>query len=124
MEKVRKARRKAFKGLSNITVADSLTPELAEDIERAAPEVQILNIDVMDDTEIDLSLLSNLGDLLSIEIREGPNLQKISLEGVQDLELLMKLEVNIDPEKSIEKIDLTPLANHLELKVVTIAGPF
>jgi hypothetical protein len=101
MDKVRKARRKIFKGQSSITIADSLTPELVEDIEFAAPEVQLLYIDVIEDTTFDLSLLNNLGNLIGLEIREGSNLQEISLDGVQDLELLMKIEINVNPEKSI-----------------------
>jgi len=118
----RKVRRESFKGLSRITLADSLTEEVVEDIVAAAPEVQMLYVDVLEDTSLDISLLSDLQDLLTLEIREGSNLQHINLEGIQDLELLIKIEININPEKSFDELDLTPLAGHQELKVVTIAG--
>ena len=123
LPQARRVRRESFKGLFRITIADSIDKELVEDIVAAAPEIQMLYIDVLEDISIDIALLKELKDLLSLEIREGPNLQNIKLDGIQELGLLHRIEINVNPERSIEEIDLTPLANHPELKVVTIACP-
>lgn len=119
----RKARRESIRGLSRITIADPLTTEVIEDIVAAAPEVQMLYIDVLEDTSVDLALLKELKDLLILEIREGPNLRQINLEGIQELNLLTRIEINVNPEGDVEEIDLIPLANHPDLSVVTIACP-
>lgn len=116
------ARRESIKGLSRITYSGSLTKEVVEDIVAAAPHVQILNIEIFDDTSFELSILKELKDLLMLKILEGTNLNHIKLEGIQELDLLTGIEVNVNPE-SIEEIDLTPLANHPSLHSVTIAGP-
>ncbi len=118
----RKARRESIKGLSRFTYSGALTKEVVEDIVAAAPHVQILNIEVFDDTSFELSILKELKDLLMLKILEGPNLTHIKLEGIQELDLLTGFEINVNPE-SIEEIDLTPLANHPSLHAVTIAGP-
>ncbi len=118
----RKARRESIKGLSRFTYSGSLTKEVVEDIVAAAPHVQILNIEVFDDTSFELSILKELKDLLMLKILEGSELTHINLEGIQELDLLTGFEVNVNPE-SIKEIDLTPLANHPNLHSVTIAGP-
>jgi hypothetical protein len=123
LTQARKVRRESLKGLSRITIADSLDKELVEDIVAVAPSVQMLCIDVLEDTSIDIALLKALKDLISLKIRGGRNLQNIKLEGIQELGLLLRIEININPERSIEEIDLAHLANHHELKVVTIACP-
>ncbi|MGY5863596.1 MAG: hypothetical protein RTV41_03270 [Candidatus Thorarchaeota archaeon] len=119
----REARRAAIKGLARVTITSNLDQELVEDIVAAAPEVQILYIDLQEDTIVELSILSPLKDLLVLKIQEGPKLQSISLDGIQELKLLTGFEINVNPEESIEEIDLTPLANHPDLRVVTIACP-
>ncbi|MCK5389211.1 MAG: hypothetical protein KAJ36_01895, partial [Candidatus Thorarchaeota archaeon] len=118
----RKKRRESIKGLSRFTYSGSLTKEVVEDIVAAAPHVQILNIEIIDDTSFELSILKELKDILMLKILEGPNLTHIKLEGIQELDLLTGFEINVNPE-SIEEIDLTPLANHPNLHAVTIAGP-
>jgi len=118
----RKARRESIKGLSRFTYSGSLTKEVVEDIVAAAPHVQILNIEVSDDTSFELSILKELKELLMLKILEGPDLAHIKLEGIQELDLLTGFEVNANSE-SIEEIDLTPLADHPNLHSVTIAGP-
>ncbi len=118
----RKARQESIKGLSRFTYSGSLTKEVVEDIVAAAPHVQILNIEVFDDTSFELSILKELKDLLMLKILEGSELTHINLEGIQELDLLTGFEVNVNPE-SIKEIDLTPLANHPNLHSVTIAGP-
>ncbi len=118
----RKKRRESIKGLSRFTVSGSLTKEVVEDIVAAAPHVQILNIEIIDDTSFELSILEELKDILMLKILESSNLTHIKLEGIQELSLLTGFEINVNPE-SIEEIDLTPLANHPTLHSVTIAGP-
>lgn len=118
----RKALRKSIKGLSRFTYSGALTKEVVEDIVAAAPHVQILNLEVFDDTSFELSILKELKDLLMLKILEGDSLTHIKLEGIQELDLLTGFEINVNPE-SIEEIDLTPLANHPNLHSVTIAGP-
>ena len=118
----RKKRRESIKGLSRFTYSGSLTKEVVEDIVAAAPHVQILNIEISDDTTFELSILKELKDLLMLKILEGPNLTHIKLEGIKELDLLSGFEINVNPE-SIEEIDLTPLANHPNIHAVTIAGP-
>jgi len=118
----RKKRRESFKGLSRLTYSGSLTNEVVEDIVAAAPHVQILNFKIFDDTSFELTILKELKDLLMLKILEGPNLTHITLEGIQELDLLTGFEVNVNPE-SIKEIDLSPLANHPNLHSVTIAGP-
>ena len=103
-------------------MSGSLTKEVVEDIVAAAQHVQILTIEILDDTSFDLSILKELKDLLTLKIEEGPDLTHIKLDGIQEFDLLTGLEININPE-SIEEIDLTPLANHPTLHAVTIAGP-
>ena len=119
----RKARREYIKGLSRFTVSGSLTKEVVEDIIAAASDVQILNIEILDDTIFDLSILKELKDLLMLKISEGQNLTHIKLDGIQELDVLTGLEINVNPEESIEEIDLTPLTNHPTLHAVTIACP-
>lgn len=119
----RKNRRDSIKGLSRFTIADSFDKELVEDIVAAAPEVQVLTIEILEGTIFDLSLLSDLKELLLLKILEGPLLQQITLEGIQEFDLLTGIEINVNPETSIEEIDLTPLAGHPELHSVTIACP-
>lgn len=118
----RKARRESIKGLSRFTYSGTLTKEVVEDIVAAAPHVQILNIEVFDNTSFELSILKELKYLLMLKILEGPDLTHIKLEGIQDLDLLTSFEITVNPE-SIEEIDLTPLANHPNLHSVIIAGP-
>ncbi|MGY5879464.1 MAG: hypothetical protein RTV31_04390 [Candidatus Thorarchaeota archaeon] len=118
----RKVLRESIKGLSRFTYTGELTKELVEDILAAAPEVQILTLELLEDTSFDIANLKELGALLILNINEGPNLRKISLDGIQELEWLTTIEININPEESIKEIDLAPLANHPELAVVTIAG--
>jgi len=118
----RKERRESIKGLSRITWSGSLTNEIVEDIVAAALHVQILNIEIYDDTTFELSILKKLKDLLMLKIEEGSDLAQIKLDGIQELDLLTSFEVNVNPE-SIEEIDLTPLTNHPTLHAVTIAGP-
>lgn len=117
----RKERRESIKGLSRITYSGSLTKEVVEDIVAAAPHVQILNIELFDDTSFELSILKELKDLLILKIEEGLNLTDIKLEGIQEFDLLTSIEINVNSE-SVEEIDLTPLANHPVLFAVTIAG--
>ena len=119
----REARQDSIKGLSRITYEGSITEEVVEDIVAAAPHVQILNIEVFDDTSFDLSILKELKDLLILKILEGQNLTQIKLEGIQELDVLTGLEINVNPEESIEEIDLSPLTNHPTLHAVTIACP-
>ena len=118
----RKELRESIKGLSRFTWSGSLTNEVVEDIVTAAPNVQILNIEVFNDTSVDLSILKELKDLVMLKIEEGSDLTEIKLEGIQELDLLAGFEINVNPE-NIEEIDLTPLANHPTLHAVTIAGP-
>ena len=118
----RKERRESIKGLSRFTWSGSLTMEVVEDIVAAAPHVQILNIELFGDTSFELSILENLKDLVMLKIEEGSDLTQIKLEGIQKFDLLVGIEINVNPE-SIEEIDLTPLANHPTLHSVTIAGP-
>ena len=118
----RKALRESIKGLSRFTYTGELTKELVEDIVAAAPEVQILTLELLEDTSFDLSDLRDLAALLILNINEGPNLKQISLKDIQKLKWLTAIEININPGESIEEIDLTPLTNHPELTVVTIAG--
>jgi len=117
------ARRKSIKGLFRFTIADSFDEELVEDIVAAAPEVQVLTIEILEGTTFDLSLLSDLKELLLLKILEGPLLQQITLEGIQEFDLLTGIEINVNPETSIEELDLAPLAGHPELHSVTIACP-
>ena len=119
----RKARRESIKGLFRFTIADSFDKELVEDIVAAAPEVQVLTIEILEGTTFDLSLLCDLKELLMLKIMEGPFLQQVTLEGIQEFDLLTGLEININPEKSIDELDLTPIAGHPELFSVTIACP-
>ncbi len=119
----RKALRESIKGFSRITYTGELTEELVEDILAAAPEVQILTLELLEDTTFNIADLKELQALLVLAITEGPHLKQINFEGIQALIWLTSIEINISPERSIEEIDLTPLANHPELGVVTIAGP-
>lgn len=119
----REARRDSIKGLSRITYEGPLTKEVVEDIVAAAPHVQILTIEVFDDTSFELSILKELKDLLMLKILEGSDLIHIKLEGIQELDLLTGFEINVNPEESIQEIDLTPLTNHPTLHAVTVAGP-
>ncbi len=123
LAKERKARRESMKGLHRITIADSYNLELVEDIVAAAPEVQVLTIEITEGKSFDLSLLRELEDLLLLKITEGPYLKKITLDGIQEFEHLTGIEINVNPESPIEDIDLTPLASHPELYSVTIACP-
>ena len=118
----RTERRESIKGLSRFTWSGSLTNEVVEDIVAAAPHVQILTIEIFDDTSFNLSILKELKDLLMLKIEEGSDLTNIKLEGIQELDLLSGFEINVNPE-SIDEIDLTPLVNHPTLHAVTIAGP-
>ncbi len=118
----RKERRESIKGLSRFTWSGSLTNKVVEDIVAAAPHVQILTIEIFDDTSFELSILKELKDLLMLKIMEGDTLTQIRLEGIQELDLLSGFEINVNSE-SIEEIDLSPLANHPSLHAVTIAGP-
>ena len=47
----RKARRESIKGLSRFTIADSFDKELVEDIVAAAPEVQVLTIEILEGSQ-------------------------------------------------------------------------
>jgi len=119
----RKERREALKGMNRITISDPLDTELLEDLATAAPGVQLLYLNVFDDTSFDISLLSDLKELLIIEIRKGFNLQQITLEGIQEFDVLTSFEINVNPEKSIDELDLSPFAGHPSLSVVTVACP-
>jgi len=117
------ALRESIKGLSRFTYTGELTKEVVDDIVEAVTEVQILTLEIQENTTFKIADLKELGALLVLTITEGPYLIEINLEGVQELIWLTAIEVNINLEESIEEIDLTPLANHPELGVVTIAGP-
>ncbi|MHA1908157.1 MAG: hypothetical protein ACW98Y_12735 [Candidatus Thorarchaeota archaeon] len=119
----RKLRRESIKGLVRFTIADSFDIELVEDIVAAAPSAQVLTIEILEGTVFDLSLLSELKDLLLLKITEGPFLQQITLEGVQEFEFLTGVEINVNPDTTIEELDLAPLAGHPELHSVTVACP-
>ena len=119
----RKTRRDALKGMNRITISESLDTELIEDLVAAAPEVQLLYLNVFDDTTFDISLLSALKELLIIEIRKGFDLQQINLEGIQEFDVLTSIKINVNPEKSIDELDLSPLTGHPSLSVVTVACP-
>ncbi|MBN2228444.1 MAG: hypothetical protein JW779_02550 [Candidatus Thorarchaeota archaeon] len=118
----RKKRRKSIKGASRIEYAGPLTKEIIEDFVIAAPNVQILHIELLDDTSFNLSDLRELKDLLVLKVSEGYDLKQVSLEGIQEFNLLTGLEININSADTIEEIDLAPLKNHPELTVLTIAG--
>ncbi|MHA2200446.1 MAG: hypothetical protein ACXABN_11235 [Candidatus Thorarchaeota archaeon] len=120
----REARRASIKGLVRITLTGNLDKELVEDIVAVAPQVQILNLDILENTSVDIALLKELKDLQILKIREGSSLKHIKLDGVQELDLLTAIEININPEESIEQIDLGPLSKNQELYAVTVAGPF
>ncbi|MHA2116507.1 MAG: hypothetical protein ACXABM_13495 [Candidatus Thorarchaeota archaeon] len=120
----REARRASIKGLVRITLTGNLDKELVEDIVAVAPQVQILNLDILENTSVDIALLKELKDLQILKIREGSSLKHIKLDGVQELDLLTAIEININPEESIVQIDLGPLSKHQELYAVTVAGPF
>ncbi|MHA1637658.1 MAG: hypothetical protein ACTSUO_00025 [Candidatus Thorarchaeota archaeon] len=117
------ARRKSIKGLFRFTITGSFDKELVEDIVAAAPKVQVLTIEILEGTIFDLSLLSDLKELLLLKVMEGTLLQQITLEGIQEFDLLTGIEINVNPETSIDELDLTPFAGHPELHSVTIACP-
>ncbi|TFG32471.1 hypothetical protein EU527_09965 [Candidatus Thorarchaeota archaeon] len=117
----RRKRRESLAGLFRIDITDAFDMELVEDIQAAAPEVQILQINVVETINLDISPLTELKNLITLKLFEGSELESISLRGIEELDALVALEININPEMSIEEIDLTPLANHPELRVVTIA---
>ncbi|TFG30518.1 hypothetical protein EU527_14390 [Candidatus Thorarchaeota archaeon] len=117
----RRKRRESLAGLFRIDITAALDRELVEDIQAAAPEVQILQINVVETINLDFSVLNELKNLITLKLLEGPELENISLQGIGELDALVALEINVNPETSIEEIDLTPLANHPELRVVTIA---
>lgn len=119
----RKTKRESIKGLSRFTISGSYDTELVEDIVAAAPEVQVLTIKMLEGTTFDLSLFTDLKDLLMLYIMDGTLLQQITLDGIQELEGLIGIEINVNPDTSIEELDLTPLAGHPELYTVTIACP-
>ncbi len=119
----RKLRRESIKGLVRFTIADSFDTELVEDIVAAAPEAQVLTIEILEGTIFDLSLLRDLKGLLLLKITEGTLLQQIKLDGIQEFEFLIGIEINVNSETSIEELDLTPLTSHPELYTVTIACP-
>ncbi|MGY5853777.1 MAG: hypothetical protein RTU92_09445, partial [Candidatus Thorarchaeota archaeon] len=93
----RKLRRESIKGLVRFTITDSFDKELVEDIVAAAPEAQVLTIDILEGAIFDISLLSDLKDLLLLKITEGPFLQQIKLEGIQEFEFLTGIEINVNP---------------------------
>jgi hypothetical protein len=119
----RKKRRESIKGASRIEYGGPLTKEVIEDFVAAAPNVQILYIDLLDDTIFNISDLRQLKDLVVITIKEGYELNQIKLNDIQDLDALIAIEFNCTPEVTIEEIDLAPLENHPELTVLTIACP-
>ncbi|TFG30316.1 leucine-rich repeat domain-containing protein [Candidatus Thorarchaeota archaeon] len=119
----RKAFRESIKGMNRIGYSGPITKEVIEDFIAAAPGVQLLTVDVIDDTVFDLRMLTPLKELLTLTINEGAELKEILLDGIQECEVLMGFEINVNPEETIEEIDLTPLKNHPELGVVTIACP-
>jgi hypothetical protein len=48
----REARRASIKGLVRITLTGNLDKELVEDIVAVAPQVQILNLDILENTSV------------------------------------------------------------------------
>jgi len=118
----RTKRRESMKGKSRYTWIGNLTQEVLEDLTAAAPNVQLLNIALFDDTSFNISDLKELKDLIVLKILEGSELTKINLDGIRDFDQLTTLEINVN-SGNIEEIDLTPLSNHPELAVVTIACP-
>ena len=94
----RKERRESIKGMSRIAWSGSLTNEVVEDIIASAPQVQILTIEIIDDTSLELSILKELKDLLSLKILEGDALTEIKLEGIQELDQLSGFEINVNSE--------------------------
>ena len=118
----RKEFRESIKGASQLSYSGELTKELVEDILASAPEVQLLTLELLEDSSFDIADLKELEALLTLTIAEGPNLKKINLEGIQEFKWLTAIEINVNPEESIKEIDLKPLENHPELGVVTIAG--
>ncbi|MHA1134960.1 MAG: hypothetical protein ACTSSE_00575 [Candidatus Thorarchaeota archaeon] len=119
----RQALRESVKGMDRIGYCGAINKDLIEDFLAVAPEVQMLTIDLLDNEVLDLSMFTDLKELLTLKITEGFELKEIKLDGIQKFDVLMAIEINVNPEKSIEEIDLTPLANHPELGVVTIACP-
>ncbi|MGY5859212.1 MAG: hypothetical protein RTU63_07575 [Candidatus Thorarchaeota archaeon] len=119
----RKDLRESIKGMNRISFAGPITEEVMEDFVAAAPGVQLLTINILDDTVFNLRMLTPLKELLTLTINEGAELKEIQLDGIQEFDLLTAFEININPEETIDEIDLTPLANHPELAVVTIACP-
>jgi hypothetical protein len=119
----RKAFRESIRSMYRITFTGAITEEVMEDFVAAAPRVQILTINILDDTVFNLRTLTPLKELLTLTITEGVELKKILLDGIQEFDVLTAFEININPEETIEEIDLTPLANHPELAVITIACP-
>ncbi len=111
-----------MKGKSRYTWIGDLSKEVLDDLAASAPNLQLLNIALFDDTSFNISDLKELKDLLGLKILEGPELTQINLDGIQEFDQLTSLEININ-SGSIDEIDLTPLANHPELTVVTIACP-
>ncbi len=120
---IRKKRRESIKGATRIEYGGPLTKEVIEDFVAAAPNVQILYVDLFDDTSFNLSDLRELKDLVLLMIKEGYELKQINLDGIQDLDQLVTIEININPAETLDEIDLSPLRNHPELTVLTIASP-
>jgi hypothetical protein len=119
----REKRRKSMVGGNKISVIDKLDVELIEDIHAASPDVQLLQIDILESTNLELALFRNLEALMTLTLKEGTELETITLDGVQDLTELIALKVNVNPQKSIDEIDLAPLAKHTKLGVLTMACP-
>lgn len=119
----RKAFRASIKGMNRIGYTGSINEDVIEDFVAAAPGVQLLTITLLDDKVFNLSMLTVLKELITLTINEGAELKEILLDGIQEFDALMAFEINVNPEETIEEIDLTPLKNHPELGVVTIACP-
>ncbi|MHA2424661.1 MAG: hypothetical protein ACXAEF_07720 [Candidatus Thorarchaeota archaeon] len=123
LRQARRLRREAFKDKIALTIADPLDDELLEDLLIAAPEIADLQFDVLEDDIFDTRLLSGLDDIFRLKILEGPNLKEINLSGLADLKYLQFFELNVSPDESLAEIDMTSLAGHEEIKVITIACP-
>jgi hypothetical protein len=100
-----------------------LDGNLIEDIQAAAPDVQILTLHLIDTEEVNLTLFTSLSSLADLTLGEGEEVQEVQLDGVEQLKELIKLEVNLAPERPIPSIDLSLLQEHPELRVITIATP-
>ena len=119
----RQLRREAFKDRFSLVIADRLNQELVEDILASAPKANFLQFDVLEDKSFDTTLLMSIPDIERLKILEGNFLEEINLKGLGDMKYLLEFELNVIPQKSLDELNLTPLAGHEEIKVITVACP-